>query len=355
MKRLFILAAPWLLAACEQLPELRYETEHLKVGLNYDAQLCQGNLDRMELALITAETALGVQLKKPVEVYMWLDENPGWCDETAVGCYNEGRRTIYATEGSIPHELVHAVVDRLGRPAAFWDEGAAEAISPRRTRRGTATPSSQLDRESLELSYNTAGHFSRWLIEREGVERFASMLAIRADARAAFEAVYDMSFDEAEALYLAEAPDSYGAYIPCQHPELEALSPTHWSEKLAIDCSLPHNYGGVFGGAVSTFRRFTVTQRGYYEIRTDSPGGALSRCPNENVEATPSLDDTATYGDFPPYTENWLKGFGRGFDGEEVTIFELTPGEYMISTGLLGEEPGQVQLEVELVGPTPGP
>ena len=52
-------------AACQEPLEIRYETEHLRIGTNFDEPLCRGDLDHFELVLTTAETALGADVTVP--------------------------------------------------------------------------------------------------------------------------------------------------------------------------------------------------------------------------------------------------------------------------------------------------
>ena len=126
-----IAAAMLFVLACgDDLPEIRYETEHLRIGTAFDAPLCQGDLDYYESIVTSLEQQLATSVRDPIEVYLWdtLSYFPesGWCTEVAIGCYGDG--VVYADSLSIDHELVHAVIDTFADPSPFWDEGAAEAL-----------------------------------------------------------------------------------------------------------------------------------------------------------------------------------------------------------------------------------
>jgi hypothetical protein len=337
-----LLAFTLLTVACEQLPEIRYETEHLRIGTNYDAPLCRGDLDHFELVVTTLEERLGTTVTEPVTVYLW-DENPGWCtSEYASGCFRDG--VVYGDALSVDHELVHAVIATFASPAALWNEGAAEALQSDRTLRGSSTPVANLDRTTLEVDYLTAGHFSRWLVETRGIETYRSLLRAGGSARVAFEDTYAMTIEDAQAQYLSEAPYSYGALIGCEHPELPQVDALTWSDTLEVDCANADVHATT--GGLGAFRVLTITARDDYAFSTSAALGVISRCDDEDL-ASPPMTDDPEFADVPPITDAFVYQYTRifGADGE-VTVLDLVPGRYEVAVGSLDYEARTERLDV---------
>lgn len=341
-----------LAGACEQLPDFRYQTEHLHVATDFDEPLCRGDLDHYELLISTLESQLGTTLDKQVDVYLWdplaWSPSPGWCSsETASGCY--GQATIHSSLDSVDHELVHAVAEGLGSPAPFWSEGAAEALQSDRTFFNNSLPLDNVDLDTSTLSYQTAGHFSRWLLETYGQERYRELLRSRGSARSAFAATYSMSLEDAQSLYVQEAPYSYDALVTCEHPELERLDPTRWAESIEVNCEAKHVRGGPRG--MGAFRVLTVEQRATYALFTDASIATIARCRDLVLDTEPVADDPA-YGDVPPTTPEFVTQYVQLFAvGGETTVLDLVPGRYEILVGFPDFEPGDVTVSVELVSP----
>ena len=334
------------LAGCLDLPELAYETEHLRIGTNFAEPLCQGDLDDLEGVVTFLEGRLDTSVEQPIEVYLWADqdqENPGWCD-TALksGCYRDG--VVYSSERALDHELVHAVVDSFARPPAFWSEGAAEALASTRTQLSSSAPTDNLELE--DPNYASAGHFSRWVLETYGEQSYRALLSHPGSVREAFEATYSMSVENAQALYYDEAPHSYGALISCGHPELPSVGELSWSEELDIDCAQPHVYGGTSG--IKAKRVLTISQRGYYAISTTAESALLMRCQDETYESPPSVEESELYGDVPAYTLMWINSYPVVVPGEEeITVLDLTPGRYEVLVGYTSTyEPRAARLDV---------
>ena len=292
-------AAMLCVLGCNELPEIQYETEHLRIGIALDPPLCQGNLDHYERVVTTLEQQLGTSVRKPIEVYLSDDPTTfselGWCNEAVIGCYWNG--VVYASYLSIDHELVHAVIDTFATPTSFWNEGAAEALTDR-TFFGQTAPVDNLDLAGYpQLSYNTAGHFSRWLLETHGIELYRKLLRAPGSSREAFESTYDMTMEEAQEIYFAEAPHAYGALISCDHPDLLETDDLHWSETIDVDCSTSDVWGDSRG--IGAYRVLTISERGFYELTTSAEVGAIVSCFDEDLEHPVLVGDPA-YGDVPP-------------------------------------------------------
>jgi hypothetical protein len=346
------LTAAVMLAALgcrDDLPEIRYETEHLRIGIAFDPPLCQGNLDHYEHVVTTLEQLLATSVREPIVVYLWDDvqPEPGWCMEGALGCYGDG--VVYTGFISIDHELVHAVIDTFATPTWFWDEGAADALGSKRTLFGNTAPTDNLDLAPPALDYRSASHFSRWLLESYGLDLYRKLLRARGSSREAFESTYAMTVEAAQELYFAEAHHAYGALINCNHPELPQTNDLRWSETIGVDCSASDVKGNSRG--IGAFRVLTITERGFYELTTTAESGVIASCFDEDLTNPVLLGDPA-YGDVPPDSG----GFARLFAGGEKakSVLELVPGRYELSVGHVGHETRTVDLEVRAApGPIP--
>jgi hypothetical protein len=343
-------AAVLCVLGCSDLPEIRYETEHLRIGIAFDPPLCRGNIDYYERVVTTLEQQLGTRVREPIEVYLWDDPSSfpesGWCAEwNGLGCYKNG--AVFASFLSIEHELVHAVIDTFARPTPFWNEGAAEALSFKRTYFGNTAPVDNLDLDPPWLRYSTAGHFSRWLIETYGLDLYRKLLRTRGSSRAAFESTYDMSVEAAQELYFAQAPHAYGA-SRCPHLNLPQTGDLEWSETINVDCSSADTWGD--SRAIGVFRVLTISERGFYELTTSAEVGAIAPCFDEDLESPVLLGDPA-YGDVPPASG----GFLRVFTGDQgKSTLDLIPGRYELTAAYAGYEARTVGLAVRAAtGPIP--
>lgn len=346
-----IAAAMLCILGCDELPEIRYETDHLRIGIAFDPPLCQGNLDHYERIVTSLEDQLATSVRDPIHIYLWDDSRPfvesGWCtDGVALGCYANG--VVYAGALSVEHELVHAVIDTFASPAPFWNEGAAVALKGERTFFGWTAPVDNLDLEFPQLTYSTAGHFSRWLLETYGVELYRELLRARGSSREAFESTYDMTVEAAQELYFADAPHAYGALNSCDHPDLPQTDDFQWSETIEIDCAASDVWGD--SRAIGAFRVLTISERGFYALTTTEEVGAIVPCFDEDLES-PVLVGDPKYGDVPPASG----GFQQVFTGDRgKSVLDLVPGRYELSIAHGGHEIQTAELTVRAApGPIP--
>jgi hypothetical protein len=351
-ERIGLLVLGLLAPACEQrLPEFRYETEHLRIATDFDEPLCRGDLDHYESVITRLEVVLDTTVDEQTDVYLWdlTKPVPDWCSlENASGCYNRDEGALYADQASIGHELVHVVIASIGSPTAFWNEGAATSLQVNRSYFSEGKPSDNLDLEAPYLDYHAAGHFSRWLFETYGVELYRALLRAPGSSRAAFEQTYEMTIEQAQELYFAQAPYSYGAFMGCDDPELAQVGDGQWSETIDIDCDKPHVYGGPLG--MAAHRVLTIAERGDYTFSTTAGGGVILACRDVDLDSAPVEDDPAL-GDVPPYDHHYLAL--RPFAGEgALTTFDLVPGRYEFGVGIPGDfEPRTVRIDVQATQP----
>lgn len=183
------------------------------------------------------------------------------------------------------------------------------------------------------------------MLETYGEQSYRALLRHPGDGRQAFEETYDLSIEDAEALYFDEAPHSYGALISCQYPDLPSVGELSWSEQIDINCALPHVYGGTFG--LKAKRVLTISERGAYSISTTAEGGVLMRCQDETYSAPPSLEDSEIYGDAPAYTLMYINKYMIPLPGGgEPMVLDLTPGRYELLVGYPSYEPRQARVDV---------
>ena len=339
-----------VMTACG-LPDIGYETEHLRVGTQFDEPLCRGTLDHLESVVTTLEMTLGTSVERPIEVSRESSVNPGWCaDDTARACHNDG--AVYSDLDSLEHELVHAVVATMGDPAPFWSEGTAVALESERTLFGLVAPLDDLDaKDSFAVNYRSAGHFSRWLQETHGLQRYRELLRAKGSAREVFEQTYDFSLADAQAQFYAEAPYSYGVLVACEHPELEQSGDLSWSETFDVDCDAADIHSTERG--MGAFRVLTITQRGHYAFSTTAQLGTLARCDDEDLDLPIANGDPA-YGDISPIDEAFIHQYVQGFAGDESVIYDLVPGRYEVAVGFLDFQTRTATLDVRAAqGPIP--
>jgi hypothetical protein len=338
------------LLACEQrLPEFRYETEHLRIATDFDEPLCRGDLDHYESVITQLETVLGTSVDGRTDVHLWdlTMDGPGWCSaDYAAGCYQDG--VVYADQSSIAHELAHVVIASIGSPADFWNEGTAESLQSDQTFFSTSKPSDNIDLESPYLSYRTAGHFSNWLFKTYGLEPYRALLRAPGSARDAFEQTYGMTIEQAEELYFAQAPYSYGAFMACDHPDLPLVGEMQWSETIEIDCGKPHVHGGPNG--MAAWRVLTVTERDDYTFSTTAETGVIGACPDRDLATPPEYGDPAL-GDIPPRSDKFVSARTLAGDGV-ITTLDLIPGRYEVLVGYRSDYgPHTARLDVQVAQP----
>lgn len=344
---LSLLSLSW---GCADPPpfEIRYETEYFRVGTEFDYPLCGGDLANLDAQVAELEQRLSTTVDEPITLYLWDNPPKGYCStEDSPGCYQSATNTVHSTSFVLDHEIVHAVVGSFADPPPFFSEGAAEALRRRRlVSVQPPAPLANFERSTPELDYGSAGLFMRWLWERYGAEPFIALLE---DSRApleAFEALYGLTPEAAEALFFEELPYSYPPLIDCEHPALPEVESGRWSESLALDCSRDDVRGG--DGAYAIARHFTVADAGSYAVNFVGSSATISRCADEILETAPEDGDPA-WGDVPPTNSTMPGGYFRAVEGGDALT--LVPGRYMLV--VVGEPSATVSLSVEAMDDGP--
>ena len=255
------------------LPPLRYQTEHLLIGTDFEQPVCQGSLSRLERHVKDLERWLGIAVDRKLELY-WYAGSPPCATEHAEGCYDIDSGVIRTTYSAAQHELAHAVSHLWGHPDRFYSEGVAEAFSGERSSFGSAQPSKSLGL-SGHVPTKSAAHFVRWLYERQGSMPLSvlfqnSVRTNEASARRAFVDAYAESIEEVETRYYAEAPEYYPGLSWC-FDDLEVLpwEAGFWRHTVDLDCASEHTLGS---GTLSRTVGFDVEIGGQYTFEVDAPG-----------------------------------------------------------------------------------
>jgi hypothetical protein len=153
-----------------------------------------------------------------------------------------------------------------------------------------------------------------------------------------------MTFEQAEAQYLAEAPYSYGAWIGCDWDELQTSGASSWSESVTVDCADENVRGGKYG--IWAQRVLTIETRTNYVIRIGAESGSIRRCATEDLATKPIEGDPAL-GDVPAVTEIFRTQYPYSLAAEgETNTLDLVPGRYELSVGFHEHQRGTVQVDI---------
>jgi len=315
--RFLLVALP--LGCSEPLPSIRYETDQASIGTNFEQALCGHDLTWVDEHIEFLEDALDARSDDPVRIYLYVGRPPQ-C--RGLGCYTEGY--VAGDWSSIDHEIVHAIVARFAHPPLFSSEGIAEALSGRGTQRAmnATVADSLLVRDSAKLSYYTAGHFMRWLIEERGDLAAARRLLETGDA----DGIYGASLEELGEVYETDAPFSYPPLNPCNYTTLARVGEGHWYEEIDLTCEHPD--ATRFGEGWVTLLRSVELEGGTYELRVEGGRGARLLGCQEDVLYEPPPE--MAFGDTQSSAE-WLQT-ARGvlFESGKTHVLELEPGRYKI-------------------------
>ena len=327
------------LSGCEQNLEFRYETEHLRIATSFDAPLCRGDLDRMEAQIEQAEVLLDTSLDHRVDVYLWWAGSSGdWysvasdaCGAMTNGsCYDAEHRVLFAAMDpigvdTVSHGLMHPVIDSVSTDApAFIVEGAAWALAAGYLRFPLTSPVDSLELDWPLLDTRGAGFFSRWLLARDGQERYAALLRAEGSAREALEATYGVSVETLEAEYFADALYGYAPLVPCDEPALQQIDSQTWLEQIDVDCDAAHSFGGPKG--MRSHRIVEIETRNHYAFTTSAETLLISRCEEDLPEVT-SFDD-------PERGEVTISGLSDQLYPtwrDTLAVRDLGPGRYRVT------------------------
>lgn len=269
---------------------IRYETQQLRIGTSFEEPLCTRDLARLDRHIARVEAQLGLTDAGPHTLLLYKGFPIPGCGSSALGCYNPEARAAAAGWGAADHELVHAISADLGRPADFWNEGTAEALSFEPTLYEPAGIADVADDQARDFSYAVAGHFVRWLMDWGGSDAFLELFT--SDD---FEATYGMSLAAVEAIYHDEVPEVLPPLEACDDMPLPLEPDGSLDLELDIDCgdeTVSRVGHGYQSGFIADVRTLTVEEDMTLSIRMDGGFALLiGGCPRDAGPHVEQLGD----------------------------------------------------------------
>lgn len=275
-----------LATACQDLPDVRYHTEHLELATDFDAPVCEGTLQLLDRAAQRVVSSLATDpLQGRFRVH-WLEHSIDDACDDASGCFYANTRVVFARGRSITHELAHATIDSPG-DAFFVEEGIAELLGgagarsdPERLRGRLAErlALSPRDYRHGQLSYPEAAHFIQWVHDEEGpwvIHQLATELAssrTAADVRTRLEDVLHASIDEIEDRYVEGAQRTYPGTMDGQVEEWVLWPSRSTWATLTLECDDPEVLGPLPGALPGMYRVVRLTVAEPHTTRVDVDG-----------------------------------------------------------------------------------
>lgn len=333
--------ASWIvLQGCGELPEVRYETEHLKIAT--DLTVCEGTVAAMEDHVLFLEETLGIRVEKPIDVYLYDEVPGGRCPDNVSACAYARPRRIFTTGPAVNHELGHAVAYELGRHDHLFAEGIAEAFEGNRTEFGTQAPNAAVGHLPEFVDDPSAGHFVRWLYDEHGAAKIRDLIRKTSPSRSAdhtrsaFHEIYGTSLGDMQTRFFDEAPEGYPALRFCEYESVE------WNEGLDFEVELDCDDRGTLGvGALEAIRVFEVEAEaeGWYTVEVDA---------GTEVEITQCALNTVEFGEMVPRPVSPV-----GEDpGGNYPISPKRLGKYGVADVFLAAETHRVRIISADVEPT---
>lgn len=332
--------------------------EHVEVWASEGLEVCGGNVAHMDRFVERFREVVGPRPEaEALHRYYVLDaddwEDFGWCDDLA-GCTVE-RRTIYARRLPSRHELVHAEIAAGGH--SLLEEGIAEVFGDGPP---DAWPFGHDLADALELGderlpfdgYERAAHFSRFLIDRHGIDGFLRLrdATRNGDGREALEHAFETTFGRPFAGELAMY-DGYPAWcqnagyrfalIECELPVTPWRSELSFVETVDLSCA-DADVLGPFDGESFTFLAVEVARLDEYDIDVEAEGtddarAWIVKC-GSRCRGWPG--DDPEYPLEPPQIVIEV----RTGELRQATLY---PGKYWIRLSRPVDSPGEVTLRLE--------
>ncbi len=362
-------SATALATALGCMPELEPELgefvargEHVEVWASEGLEVCGGNVEHMDRFVERFREVVGPRPEaEAVHRYYVLDEEDwgewvevGGCQRGAHGC-TRLNRTIYASKLPSAHELVHAEISADGH--SLFEEGLAEVF-------GDGPPDAwPLGYDILDglaigdsglpfAGYERAAHFSRFLIDRHGID---GLLRLR-DATVEGDSIerLESAFEAALGTSLWSALDAYDDYpvfclnagyrfalLECETPTTPWLSRLSFAETADLTCA-DDDVLGPFEGEIFVLRAFEVDRFDKYDIEVRAEGADEARAwiVKCGTRCRGGLGDDPEHPFEPPQIAIEVRS---GEPREEL----LYPGKYWIRLSRPMDSPGKVSLRVE--------
>jgi hypothetical protein len=262
---------------------LRYEGDSFEVWASDGLEACGGTFGYVEGWLVAFRDRVGDHGSPAKHTFYWLSQEEFDSDLCAArnACAYSHSNVIYSTLIPIEHEIVHTELD--ARPSSILREGAAEVFgsieSPFTTEVADLDP--LLDADQISgYGYPTAGRFSRFIIERHGLDSYLDLYedldgAQGRDALAAgIEDVLGVELTTLVSEFEQSSPCSADRWRYFDH-ECSALpltpwkSDTRWADEIDLSCAAA-DVIGPRRDLVWTRRALEVEQTGSYELTIES-------------------------------------------------------------------------------------
>lgn len=353
--RIAVITSLVCVTSCEY-PSLdrQYETEHLHIESALTHPLCGGDLEYYEVLMsrTAADLSIELELGPAIRVFVWSDVDwPAVAHEYCeigsglnLGCYREGQ--VYASGSSLAHELIHVAIE-TPQLSYFFAEGIADMYSGHQSQFASELPSSYESAEvggDVSINRNLAIHFIQWLRYEWGGERLGQLVAKKDKAFRAFESVYGIPLEVAEAMYLETAPAAFPALYTCDSPRLEAQAATNsWGERIELDCDESSTRAGDEG--LFATRTFFIEEPGDYILYSNHGWMRAARCLDAPIDTVPPPRE-AVLEDIPYAHSAYPSGAAQFFFGGVFNQVDLEDGIYTLQIGIEGFEPGVVEVGI---------
>lgn len=277
-----------LTGACQEegLPHfgtLQYESDAFEAWTSDGLEACGGTFEYMETWLVAFRERVGEHDNPARHTFYWLSEEDFATEPCSAGfaCAFPRSNVIYSTIIPHEHEIVHTELD--ARPPSILREGAAEVFgsieSPFETEVADLDP--LLDADQIPgYGYPTAGRFSRFIIERHGLDAYFELYEHLDGARgrdaiaAGVDDVLGVELSTLVADFEQSSPCSVDRWRyfdrECTTLPLTAWkSAARWAEEIDLSCAAP-DVIGPRRDLVWTRRALEVEQTGSYELTLES-------------------------------------------------------------------------------------
>lgn len=235
------------------LPQVVWEGEKIRFATTEDHLPCGRALEILDDDVVKMEEELGLAMAGGVKItYYWLPDHmylspcPDWVSGCASGY------TIFTTNSSHHHEVVHILTAKLGPGHAFLSEGFAEAFN-RRSRFELGDEENLAVRikrclkayaVSADIDYPLAGKFTRFLITEYGLEPMKKAYARispgsdESDFDQIFRAVLGDSLNSIIDKFVENAPECYATPSNCHDMETTAeWRDGVWEHQFEMSCT----------------------------------------------------------------------------------------------------------------------
>lgn len=280
-----------LAAGCQEegLPHfgtLRYESDEFEVWASDGLEACGGTFEYVEGWLVGFRERAGEHGSPAKHTFYWLspadyeDSDRDICSSRTACAYSRSN-VIYSTVIPHEHEIVHTELD--ARPPSILREGAAEvfgSIEPPFTTE-VADLDPLLDADQISgYGYTTAGRFSRFIIERHGLDAYFELYTAL-DGAQGRDAIAT-GVENVLGVELSALVSNFEGASPCSVdrwryfdrecsilPLTSWQSATRWADEIDLSCAAP-DVIGPRRDLVWTRRALEVAQAGSYELTLES-------------------------------------------------------------------------------------